>query len=88
MASTMVTSGTMTHRIDPLEKAGLVSRVRNPDDGRGFLVSLSSRGFEVIDEAIAAHVETQAKLIEGLTDEQRAQLDDLLRQWLRTFERS
>lgn len=33
MASTMVTSGTMTHRIDQLVKAELVERVRNPDDG-------------------------------------------------------
>ena len=52
MASTMVTSGTMTNRIDQLEKAGLVERVRNPDDGRGFLVSLTPRGYELIDEAV------------------------------------
>lgn len=87
MPSTMVTSGTMRHRIDPLEKAGLVARVRNPDDGRGFMVSLSPRGLEVIDAAATAHAETQVELVEGLTDEQRAHLDDLLRQWLRTFER-
>lgn len=88
LASTMVTSGTMTHRIDQLEKAGLVARVRNPDDGRGFLVTLSSRGLEVIDDAVTTHLETQATLVEGLTDEQRAQLDDLLRQWLCAFERN
>src|SRR5690554_6292074 len=86
MASTMVTSGTMTNRIDQLEKAGLVERVRNPDDGRGFLVSLSARGREIIEDAVTAHVATQASLIAVLDDEQRAQLDDLLRSFLSGLE--
>src|SRR3546814_5349446 len=60
MVSTLVTSGTMTHRIDQLEKAGLVERVRNPDDGRSFLISLSAQGRELIDEAVTAHVQAQA----------------------------
>ena len=86
MASTMVTSGTMTHRINQLEKVGLVERVKNPADGRGFLISLSQRGFDLIDEAVAAHVETQAQLVSGLTKEQQVQLDDLLKQFLMEFE--
>ena len=88
MASTMVTSGTMTHRIDQLVKAELVERVRNPDDGRGFLISLTPQGHELIDKAVTSHVETQAKLVAALTEEQRAQLDDLLKRFLRGFERS
>lgn len=87
MVSTLVTSGTMTHRIDQLEKIGLVERVRNPDDGRGFLISLSPQGHQLIDKVITAHVETQAKLVATLTAEQRGQLDDLLRQFLSGFER-
>ena len=86
MTSTMVTSGTMTHRINLLENAGLIERVKNPEDGRGFLISLSQRGFSLIDEAVAAHVETQAQLVSGLTEEQRAQLDALLKQFLAGFE--
>lgn len=86
MASTMVTSGTMTHRINQLEKVGLVERVKNPADGRGFLISLSQRGFDLIDEAVAAHVEIQAQLVSGLTKEQQVQLDDLLKQFLMEFE--
>ena len=82
MASTMVTSGTMTHRLNQLEKAGLIERVKNPADGRGFLISLSQRGFE----AVAAHVDTQAQLVSGLTAEQRSQLDDLLKQLLAELE--
>jgi DNA-binding MarR family transcriptional regulator len=72
----------MTHRINLLEKAGLIERVKNPEDGRGFLISLSQHGFDLIDEAVAAHVETQAQLVSGLTDEQRQQLDALLTHFL------
>ncbi len=86
MKSTMVTSGTMTNRIDQLQKAGLINRVKNPDDGRGFLISLSPEGHRVIDEAVTAHVETQAKLAAVLTEEQRHQLDDLMRIFLSGFE--
>ena len=86
MKSTMVTSGTMTHRVDLLEQAGLIERVRNPDDGRGFLISLSPQGHGLIDEAVSAHVKTQEKLVEVLTDEERDQLDDLLRRFLSGFE--
>ena len=44
MASMMITSGTVTNRIDQLEKAGLVSREPNPDDGRSMIVALKSAG--------------------------------------------
>lgn len=86
MASTMVTSGTMTNRVDQLEKAGLVERVRNPQDGRGFLISLSPRGHGIIEVAVTAHVATQAKLVTALTEEQRVQLDELLRCFLAGLE--
>ncbi len=83
---TMVTSGTMTHRIDQLEKAGLVERIRNPQDGRGFLISLTPQGLALIKDAVGAHVATQAKLVAGLSSSQRAQLDELLRQFLTSLE--
>lgn len=86
MAWTMVTSGTMTNRIDQLEKAGLVERIRNPQDGRGFLISLTPRGLEIAEKAVTAHVATQTRLVAGLTNTQRAQLDGLLRVFLASVE--
>src|SRR5436305_15290797 len=41
--ATLVTSGTMTNRIDRLADAGLVSRHRHPQDKRGVLVALTEQ---------------------------------------------
>lgn len=82
MATMMVTSGTVTNRIDQLERSGLVRRARNPDDGRGFLIGLTERGLETIDAAVADHVATQARLVEKLPPNARAALVDALRLYL------
>ncbi|MGC3940308.1 MarR family winged helix-turn-helix transcriptional regulator [Roseobacter sp. EG26] len=86
IASTMVTSGTMTNRIDQLEKARLVERKQSDEDRRSFLISLTDEGFRVIDEAVTAHVETQASLVSGLSEKDREKLDSLLKIFLKNFE--
>lgn len=86
METMMVSSGTMTNRIDQLERAGLVARSQNPDDGRSFLISLTPKGFELIDAAVTAHVETQKRLISTLSEGERKALDRLLRNYLADFE--
>ncbi|MFB2565049.1 MarR family winged helix-turn-helix transcriptional regulator [Rhizobium sp. IMFF44] len=88
METMMVSSGTMTNRIDQLERAGLVARSQNPDDGRSFLISLTPKGFELIDAAVTAHVETQKRLIATLSEGERTALDRLLRNYLADFESS
>lgn len=84
--STMVTSGTMTNRIDQLEKAGLVERKQSREDRRSFLISLTDKGFRIIDEAVAAHVATQQALVSGLSERDQRQLDTLLKSFLASFE--
>lgn len=79
MDSTMVTSGTMTHRIARLVKQGLVDRVPNPDDGRGVLIALTASGLQRIEAAVTDHVATQARLVSDLTAEDQAALIALLR---------
>lgn len=86
IASTMVTSGTMTHRIDQLERAGLVARRQSEDDRRSFLISLTDKGFGVIDAAVTAHVATQERLVSGLSDQERRQLNKLAKKFLAEFE--
>lgn len=86
MQATMVTSGTMTNRIDQLQKAGLVRRIRNPDDGRGFLIGLTDHGKALIETAVSNHVATQHTLISGLDEVERAQLDKLLKKFLKSLD--
>lgn len=86
LAMTMVSSGTMTNRIDQLEKAGLVERIHNPQDRRSVLISLTERGFAIADEAVGAHVDNQHRLVAHLSEEERATLDGLLKRFLQDFE--
>lgn len=82
IAAMMVTSGTMTNRIDQLVKVDLVERRPNPDDGRGVVVSLTAKGFELIDTMLADHVATQARLMSGLSADESDVLNTLLRKFL------
>ncbi len=65
-AETLVTSGTMTNRIDRLERRGLVVRRPDPDDGRGVLVGLTTAGRTVVDAALAALLDRERALLADL----------------------
>ncbi len=82
MDSMMITSGTVTNRIDQLEKAGLVSREPNPEDRRSMIVALTPEGLKLIDEAVAAHVENQHRLVAPLTAEDQVALNELVTRYL------
>jgi len=77
--ATLVTSGTMTNRIDRLAGAGLVTRHPDPSDRRGVLVELTGRGRDVADAALADLLEQEQELLSGLNAGERDQLADLLR---------
>jgi len=86
IATTMVSSGTMTNRLDQLEKAGLIERSHNPDDRRGVIIALTPKGLALVDTAVTDHVENQHKLLDGLDAQERVALDGLLRKFLGEFE--
>ncbi len=86
IAWTMVTSGTMTNRLDRLAAAGLIERRPNPKDGRGSVVALTPQGFDLIDRVVTAHVANQQEILSALGAEERAALDGLFRQWLGAYE--
>ena len=86
LKATMVASGTMTNRIDRLEADGLVKRAVNPEDSRSFLVGLTEEGFAVIDRAVTAHVQTQARLLEGMSAHEVEAFSALLGQALAAAE--
>jgi DNA-binding MarR family transcriptional regulator len=84
--SLMVSSGTMTHRIDRLEQAGLVQRIPDPDDRRGTQIQLTDQGFNLIEQAVEAHVANEHRLLSALDEAERHLLTQLLRKLLRSFE--
>nr|WP_319250876.1 MarR family transcriptional regulator [uncultured Celeribacter sp.] len=86
MARMMITSGTVTNRINRLETQGLVERRTDKDDARRAIVALSAEGFSRIDKALDDHVATQKRLSGLLTDAEFAQMDDLLASWLTRLE--
>lgn len=87
MGTTMVTSGTMTNRIDQLQKAGLVERRKNPEDGRSVDIQLTPKGFALIDGMLAEHTATQKRLVGGLSAEDMATLDAILARFLASLEK-
>ena len=82
----MVSSGTMTHRIDRLEQAGLVQRMDDPNDRRGTLIQLTSKGFNTIEKAVEAHVTNGHRLLIVLDETEREVLAQLLSKLLISFE--
>jgi DNA-binding MarR family transcriptional regulator len=82
----MISSGTITHRIDRLEQADLVQRIPDPSDRRGMLVQLTDKGFNSIEQAVEAHVVNGHRLIATLEEEERKVLTQLLRKLLISFE--
>ncbi|MEL6221777.1 MAG: MarR family transcriptional regulator [Cyanobacteria bacterium J06627_8] len=83
--SMMVSSGTMTHRLDRLEQAGLVSRRPSPSDRRSVLITLTPKGFELIEKAVEAHVENMHRILSDLDEAERDTLAQLLRKLLLSF---
>ena len=79
LRATLVTSGTMTNRIDRLEQAGLVRRQPDPADKRGVLVSLTPAGTSRVDAALADLLAREGQLLAGLAGPQRQALASLLR---------
>ncbi len=83
----MVSSGTMTHRIDRLEPAGLVKRIPDPSDRRGMLIQLTNRGLSLIETAVEAHVDNGHRLLIALEETEREALAQLLRKLLISLEK-
>ncbi len=88
LRATLVTSGTMTNRIDRLAAAGLVTRNPDPDDRRGVLVRLTTKGLGRVDAAFADLLRRERELLAALGRQQQQDLSGLLRTLLVPFDTS
>ncbi|MDQ3484043.1 MAG: MarR family transcriptional regulator [Actinomycetota bacterium] len=83
---TMVTSGTMTNRVDRLTTKGLVRRLPDEADRRGVLVQLTPTGRQRVDAALAGLLAQERVLLGDLTKTDREGLARLLRRVVAPFE--
>ncbi|PZU41429.1 MAG: MarR family transcriptional regulator [Microbacterium sp.] len=79
LQQTLVSSGTMTNRIDRLVGRRLVRRENDPADGRSVLVTLTDEGRTRVDAAITRLVDAESALLETLSRADRERLAALLR---------
>jgi DNA-binding MarR family transcriptional regulator len=80
--SVILSSGAMTKRLDRLEEMGFVERLPDPTDRRGRLVALTDRGRQLVDSAVADHLQNEQRLLGALDEGERDQLAALLRKLL------
>ncbi len=88
MQETLVTSGTMTNRLDRLEELQLITREPDPSDGRGSLVTLTRAGMRAVDSAMEDLLENERELLQNLSTKDREVLADLLSKLVTEFDES
>jgi DNA-binding MarR family transcriptional regulator len=77
--SALVSSGTMTGRIDRLEQLGLVDRRADPTDRRGSLVGLTTAGRRLADSLVERLLDDMAALVRDLDQQERTDVAAALR---------
>jgi DNA-binding MarR family transcriptional regulator len=86
LTQTLVTSGTMTNRIDRLTANGLVQRLPDPEDRRGVLVRLTAEGRTRVDAALADLLDHERRILAALEDAEQKVLAGLLRSLVAPFD--
>jgi DNA-binding MarR family transcriptional regulator len=67
-ASLLVSSGTLTSRLDRLEGKGLIERVPHPTDRRSTEVQLTDEARRAVDEAVTVHVRNEQQMLALLSE--------------------
>ena len=73
-----IEGATLTRHLDALEDAGLVERAAHPDDRRATQVELTAEGEETFQRLRRAAAAFDRRLRAGFTDDELADLRDLL----------
>src|SRR5579884_2619321 len=82
----LLSSGAMTNRLDRLESAGLLRRVRDPRDRRGVLVELTDEGRARIDDAVAEQAQKEIDVLGVLSRAELCTLNKVMRKVLASLE--
>jgi DNA-binding MarR family transcriptional regulator len=85
LRETLVTSGTMTNRVDRLAARRLVARDPHPDDRRAVLVRLTEQGRTAVDGAFADLMAAEQRILADLDPAHRTALTTALRALLAPY---
>ena len=86
MQSLLRTSGSISVRIDALEREELVRREQHEEDRRSTFVALTEKGSKLLQSIIPEHLANESALVAGLNLQERKELTVLLRKWLAALE--
>lgn len=82
--ASMLTSGTVTTRIDGLERRKFVKRIWDTNDRRIVRIRLTTLGLTTLDGAIAARIASADQQLRVLSSKERKSLTSTLRKVLQT----
>ena len=80
-----LSSGAMTNRLDRMEAAGLIRRMRDPNDRRGTLIEPTEKGNATWDMTAGTQARREATIAAVLDPAESEELHRLLRHLMRAF---
>lgn len=86
MKNLLRTSGSISVRIDAMERGGLVTREADSEDRRATLVTITEKGINLLEKIVPEHLLNEESLLAGLSAHERSELIGLLRKWTLALE--
>ena len=77
-AEMMLSTSAMTNRLDKLQKRELIKRIHDAQDRRSIKIMLTPKGYDLADEIVGTHVQTEEDLLKNLSQSERDLLRSLL----------
>ncbi|MFD1170468.1 MarR family winged helix-turn-helix transcriptional regulator [Oceanobacillus caeni] len=77
--SVLINTGSITYVIDKLEKKGLLERTPCKDDRRVVYIQLTDQGVQLMEEIFPLHQQVIENVFEGVTDEEKKIIIDVLK---------
>lgn len=75
---TMSTPGNITVVVRNLKRDGWITSIKDPNDSRASILSITQKGKDIIEEVFPSHAKNLNKALEVLSDEELDTLYDLL----------
>lgn len=82
----LLTSGGMTNVLTRMEKKGLVSRRKDPKDGRAVIVTVTQKGLETFNSIIVKENSIEHALLNGISGDERKAVASVLRKILNNID--